>query len=117
LSLQEGNFDAAAELAEEGLRLAEQMQERAAAAEAHMWLGRVAEERGDNEAVDREFELALVGLAEFGVGDRLLRCHGMYAEILERRGDLKRAYVHMKNAWSASRPGMLREQRQEAKRA
>jgi hypothetical protein len=41
----------------------------------------------------------------------------MYAEILERRGDLKRAYVHMKNAWSASRPGMLREQRQEAKRA
>jgi tetratricopeptide (TPR) repeat protein len=117
LSLQEGNVDAAAELAEEGLRLAEQMQEGAAVAEAHMWLGRVAEERGDNESVDREFELALVGLAEFGVGDRLLRCHGMYAEILERRGDLKRAYVHMKNAWSASRPGMLREQRQEAKRA
>jgi tetratricopeptide (TPR) repeat protein/DNA-binding XRE family transcriptional regulator len=109
LSLQEGNVEAAAELAEEGLRLAEQMHEGSAAAEAHMWLGRVAEERGDSEAVDREFELALVGLAEFGVGDRLLRCHGMYAEILERRGDLKRAYVHMKNAWSASRPGMLRE--------
>jgi tetratricopeptide (TPR) repeat protein len=117
LSLQEGNVEAAAELAEEGLRLAQQMQEGAAAAEAHMWLGRVAEERGDNEAVDREFELALVGLTEFGVGERLLRCHGMYAEILERRGDLKRAYVHMKNAWSASRPGMLREQHQEAKRA
>jgi tetratricopeptide (TPR) repeat protein len=117
LSLQEGNVEAAAELAEEGLRLAQQMQEGAAVAEAHMWLGRVAEERGDNEAVDREFELALQGLAEFGVGDRLLRCHGMYAEILERRGDLKRAYVHMKNAWSASRPGMLREHHQEAKRA
>ncbi len=116
LSLQEGNVDAAAELAEQALRLAEQMQEGAAMAEAHMWLGRVAEERGDNEAVDREFELALQGLAEFGVGERLLRCHGMYAEILERRGDLKRAYVHMKNAWSASRPGMLREQ-EEAKRA
>ncbi len=117
LSLQEGNVDAAAELAEQGLRLAEQMQEGAAIAEAHMWLGRVAEERGDGDAVDREFELALAGLAEFGAGDRLLRCHGMYAEILERRGDLKRAYVHMKNAWSASRPGMLREQHQEAKRA
>jgi tetratricopeptide (TPR) repeat protein/DNA-binding XRE family transcriptional regulator len=117
LSLQEGNVEAAAELAEEGLRLAQQMKEGAAVAEAHMWLGRVAEERGDNEAVDREFELALQGLAEFGVGDRLLRCHGMYAEILERRGDLKRAYVHMKNAWSASRPGMLREHHQEAKRA
>jgi tetratricopeptide (TPR) repeat protein len=117
LSLQEGNVDAAAELAQQGLRLAEQMKEGAAVAEAHMWLGRVAEERGDDEAVDREFEIALVGLAEFGVGDRLLRCHGMYAEILERRGDLKRAYVHMKNAWSASRPGMLREHHQEAKRA
>ena len=117
LSLQEGNVDAAAELAEQGLRLAEQMNEGAAVAEAHMWLGRVAEERGDEATVDREFELALVGLAEFGVGERLLRCHGMYAEILERRGDLKRAYVHMKNAWSASRPGMLREHHQEAKRA
>jgi tetratricopeptide (TPR) repeat protein/DNA-binding XRE family transcriptional regulator len=117
LSLQEGNLDAAADLAEQGLRLAEQTQDGAAVADAHMWLGRVAEERGDNEAVDREFELALQGLAEFGVGERLLRCHGMYAEILERRGDLKRAYVHMKNAWSASRPGMLREHHQEAKRA
>jgi len=117
LSLQEGNVDAAAELAEQGLRLAEQAQEGGAVAEAHMWLGRIAEERGDNEAVDREFELALVGLAEFGVGERLLRCHGMYAEILERRGDLQRAYVHMKNAWSASRPGMLGEHHQEAKRA
>jgi tetratricopeptide (TPR) repeat protein len=117
LSLQEGNVDAAAELAEQGLRLAELAQEGVAVAEAHMWLGRIAEERGDNESVDREFELALVGLAEFGVGERLLRCHGMYAEILERRGDLQRAYVHMKNAWSASRPGMLREHHQEAKRA
>ena len=117
LSLQEGNVDAAAELAEQGLRLAEKAQEPVAAAEAHMWLGRIAEERGDNEAVDREFELALVGLTEFGVGERLLRCHGMYAEILERRGDLQRAYVHMKNAWSAGRPGMLREHQQEAKRA
>jgi len=33
----------------------------------------------------------------------------MYAEILERRGDLKRAYVHMKKALSASRPGLLKD--------
>src|SRR4029077_5218185 len=73
LSLQEGNIDAAAELAEQGLRLAEQMTGGAAVAVRHMWLGRGAEERGDDVAVDREFELALVGLSEFGVGDRLLR--------------------------------------------
>jgi hypothetical protein len=31
----------------------------------------------------------------------------MYAEVLERRGDLQKAYVHMKKALSASRPGLL----------
>ena len=109
LSLQEGNGDAAAELADQGLRLAEVMHEAATVAEAHMWLGRVAEQRGDNEAVDREFALAFDGLDKLGANDRLLRCHGMYAEILERRGDLQQAYVHMKNAWSASRPGAVRD--------
>jgi len=74
-----------------------------------MWLGRVAEQRGDSVAVDREFELALHGLGKYGVGERLLRCHGMHAEILERRGDLQRAYVHMKKALSASRPGLLKD--------
>src|ERR1700687_5393392 len=53
LSLHEGNVDAAAELAEEGLRLAWQMQEGVAIAEAHMWLGRGGEERGDNAAAAR----------------------------------------------------------------
>ncbi len=114
LSLQEGNVDAAAELAEQGLRMAEKMGEGATVAEAHMWLGRVAEQRGDDEAVDREFELALTGLSTHGMTERLLRCHGMYAEILERRGDLKKAYVHMKKALSASRPGLLRDKGQQS---
>jgi len=83
-----------------------------------MWLGRVAEQRGDDEAVDREFEMALAGLGAYGVTERLLRCHGMYAEILERRGDLKKAYVHMKKALWASRPGLLRDKgHQSAERA
>jgi tetratricopeptide (TPR) repeat protein len=114
LSLQEGNVDAAAELAEQGLRMAEKMGEGATVAEAHMWLGRVAEQRGDDAAVDREFELALTGLSTHGMTERLLRCHGMYAEILERRGDLKKAYVHMKKALSASRPGLLRDKGQQS---
>ena len=118
LSLQEGNVDAAGELAEQGLRLAERMQEGATVAEAHMWLGRVAELRRDDAAVDREFEQALEGLSKHGMAERLLRAHGMYAEILERRGDLQTAYVHMKKALSASRPGLLRDQvHQPAERA
>jgi tetratricopeptide (TPR) repeat protein len=109
LSLQEGNVEAAAELAEQGLQLAERMGEGGNIAEAHMWLGRVAEQRGEDATVDHEFELAIQGLTKHGGGERLLRCHGMYAEILERRGDMQRAYVHMKKALSASRPGLLKE--------
>ncbi|TME57600.1 MAG: tetratricopeptide repeat protein [Chloroflexi bacterium] len=117
LSLQEGHIDAAADFAEKALRLAERLQEGINIAEAHMWLGRVADQRGDGAAVDREFDLALHGLAKFGSGERLLRCHGMYAEILERRGDLERAYVHMKQALTASRPGLLRELSKPVERA
>jgi tetratricopeptide (TPR) repeat protein len=109
LSLQEGHVDAAGEFAEKALRLAESLKEGINVAEAHMWLGRVADQRGDDATVDHEFELALLGLGKFGSGERLLRCHGTYAEILERRGDLERAYSHMKKALSASRPGLLRE--------
>ena len=49
-----------------------------------------------------------------GMRERLLQCHGLYAEILERRGELAKAYVHMKEALQASRPGLLRrEERQQ----
>src|SRR5260370_42130302 len=101
LSLKEGNVDAAAELAEQSLRMAEKMSEGATAAEAHMWLGRVADQRGDDEAVDREFEMALAGLSANGMTERLLRCHGMYAEILERRGGLQEADAPPKKGGAA----------------
>jgi tetratricopeptide (TPR) repeat protein/DNA-binding XRE family transcriptional regulator len=109
LSLQEGNPDGARQMAEQALRLAERLNEGANVAEAHIWLGRVAAELGDDEAVDTEFDIAIRGLTELGMTERLLRCHGLYAEILERRGNLRQAYAHMKKALSASRPGLLRE--------
>jgi hypothetical protein len=70
-------------------------------------LGRIAAEVGDDKLVDTEFAIAIQQLTEIGVEERLLRCHGVYAEILEKRGQLKEAYVHMKKAFSASRPGLL----------
>jgi hypothetical protein len=39
----------------------------------------------------------------------------VYAEILERRGDVARAYIHMKSALQASRPGLLRTKPDEDK--
>jgi tetratricopeptide (TPR) repeat protein/DNA-binding XRE family transcriptional regulator len=107
LCLHEDNVDQAAEFAQEALTVAERQHEGASASEAHMWLGRIADKRGDHELTDREFTLAIHGLETPGKHERLLQTHGIYAEILERRGDVSRAYVHMKKALQASRPGLL----------
>ena len=110
LSMQEGNVEQARELALQALELAERLEEGASIAEAHVWLGRIADRQGDHASVDREFEDAIHGFEALGMRERLLHCHGVYAEILERRGELARAYVHMKEALQASRPGLLRHE-------
>jgi tetratricopeptide (TPR) repeat protein len=107
LSVLQGNLQAARQFADQALGMAERMHEAANVAEAHVWLGRIAAEVGDDELADTEFDIAIRGLTEVGVEERLLRCHGIYAEILEKRGELKKAYEHMKKAFSGSRPGLL----------
>ncbi|HEY8816419.1 MAG TPA: tetratricopeptide repeat protein [Candidatus Dormibacteraeota bacterium] len=114
LSLVQGNVQAARQFAEQALKMAERMKELANVAEAHVWLGRIAAEVGDDELVDAEFAIAIQGLTDVGVEERLLRCHGIYAEILEKRGQLKEAYAHMKKAFSASRPGLLQTEDDES---
>jgi tetratricopeptide (TPR) repeat protein len=108
LCLQEGNIEQAKAFADEALQLAERLNEGLHVAEAHMWQGRIADKLGDDATVDREFEVAIHGLETLGMGERLLQCHGIYADILERRGELAKAYVHMKKALQESRPGLLR---------
>jgi len=114
LSMQEGKVDEARDLAQQALELAERLEEGDNIAEAHTWLGRIADVRGEHETADREFDQAIRGFEALGMRERVLQCHGVYAEILERRGELGKAYVHMKEALQASRPGLLRrEQEQE----
>jgi tetratricopeptide (TPR) repeat protein len=108
LALQEGDVERAARLGREALELAERVEDRATLAEAHEWLGRIADRQGEHAAADRQFEDAIRGFEALGLRERLLQSHGAYAEILERRGELARAYVHMKEALQASRPGLLR---------
>ena len=110
LSLREGEVDRAQELAAEALELAERLEEAASIAEAHMALGRIADRKEDPAEADRQFEDALAGFEALGMRERLLQCHGTYAEILERRGELARAYEHMKEALQASRPGLLKRE-------
>ncbi len=113
LCLQEGNVDRAAEFARDALDLATRLKEGVNIADAHMWLGRIADRMGDEPGADREFALAIRGLEELGRRESLFHLHGVYAEILERRGDVAQAYVHMKKALEASRPGVRQVSQQE----
>jgi tetratricopeptide (TPR) repeat protein/DNA-binding XRE family transcriptional regulator len=113
LCIQENNIDQAGEFAREALALAGRLRENANVADAHIWLGRIADKRGDPEGADREFAKAIQGLEQLGRRESLFHAHGVYAEILERRGDVAQAYVHMKKALEASRPGARQMQQEE----
>jgi len=115
--MREGDLERAQELGSEALELAERLEEGATIAEAHVLLGRIADQRALPDEADKQFADAIRGFEALGLRERLLQCHGQYAEILERRGELARAYMHMKEALQASRPGLLRrEQEQEQER-
>jgi hypothetical protein len=111
--MQEGKVEEARQMALQALELAERLEEGPNIAEAHVWLGRIADVEGEHASVDREFEQAILGFEALGMRERLLQCHGLYAEILERRGELGKAYIHMKEALQASRPGLLRRELEE----
>jgi len=113
LAMHEGDVERAQSLGLDALEAAEAMEDALTMAEAHVWLGRVADEREEHATADREFESAIRGFEALGKRERLLQSHGAYAEILERRGELARAYTHMKEALQASRPGLLREAQDE----
>ena len=113
LAVREGDIDRAQEVAQEALELAERLEEGAGIAESHVWLGRIADRRGQHDVVDRAFEDAIHGFEALGMRERVLQCHGAYAEILERRGELAKAYVHMKEALQASRPGLLKREKEQ----
>ncbi|HZQ48779.1 MAG TPA: tetratricopeptide repeat protein [Candidatus Dormibacteraeota bacterium] len=109
LNLEEGNVARAREFAHQALDLAERLEERPNVAEAHIRLGLAADRDGDAAGADNEFQHAISELTAIGGEERLLKCHGLYAEVLERRGEMDKAYAHMKKAFAASRPGMLHE--------
>ena len=98
LCFSEGNFEEAREFGEQALAYAERLAERESAANAHVWLGRVAAAQGDERGSDAEFELAISQLARLESPEWLLRCHEIYADALEKRGELERAYRHLKIA-------------------
>lgn len=91
LELARGGTEAAERWAREAVGAAERTGEATNAGEAHVWLGRVADARGDRATCDAEFEVAFARFEEADAEEWQTRNRIVYAEILERRGDLAAA--------------------------
>jgi tetratricopeptide (TPR) repeat protein/DNA-binding XRE family transcriptional regulator len=106
LALAKHDLVEADRLGRDALALAHKLSEFAAVSEAHFWLAKVAEARGDDEVVDAEFASAFEALGQQPGKGRAARQHAMYAEILEARGDLAAANRQLKLALAAAPPGL-----------
>lgn len=105
LEIARANIDEAERLALEARAFAERLDEQATLADAHVFIGQIAAERGDHARVDSEFGEAWGILDGLGATERLSRCHVKYAEILEKRGDLASANRQLRLALSRLVPG------------
>jgi tetratricopeptide (TPR) repeat protein len=99
LELAESNFDEARRFGQEALELSARLSEESTVSDSHVWLGMVAEARGEEATADEEFALAFEGLEKLGSPpQRSSRAHAFYADILEARGDMNGAVSHLKRA-------------------
>jgi tetratricopeptide (TPR) repeat protein len=109
LALSQNNLTEAERLSGEARDLAQRLTEFATAADAHFWLAKVAEARGDEREVDAEFAAAFEAIGQEPGKGRAARYHAMYAEILEARGDLVGANRQLKLALSFPPPGFRQD--------
>jgi tetratricopeptide (TPR) repeat protein len=109
LQLKLEDLDEAESAANTAMELAERFNERSSIGIAHQMLGRIAAARGQRARADAEFEQALTVLNEEGAEERVIECHSAYAEVLEARGDARRALWHARKALVISRPRLARQ--------
>lgn len=103
LHLEKGEYEQAAQRAEEVKHLSRTMGEPAAVALAHQMVGKVAARAGDHERADHEFRSAIELLQSLGQLQRVSDCHATYGQILEERGETALALQHLKLALLTSR--------------
>lgn len=99
LCLAQDDPDRAMVYADCAIEAGESLNETWTVANARMWKGRVAARLGDYPCADSEFQIAATVLENGGLDERLVGCHMAYAELLESRGDLTRAYEQLKLAF------------------
>jgi tetratricopeptide (TPR) repeat protein len=91
-----GDRTAAESWAQKALDLATRASEQLNIGESHLWLGRIAEARGDARQTDSEFSTTFELLKDST--ERSSRAHALYGELLEARGDLGAAIRQFKQA-------------------
>jgi len=102
LEFAESHGEEAARFANQALELARRLSEDPSIADAHVWLGLIAEARGEEATADGEFAAAFEVLERPEITpDRASRSHARYADILEARGDILGAVKHLKRALAA----------------
>jgi tetratricopeptide (TPR) repeat protein len=100
-----GDLEAAELWARQAVEFATRAAEPANIGATHVWFGRIADAGGDHGRADAEFSAAFDLFKDPTSSQRLSQAHAIYAEILERRGDLGAAVQHLKRALATQQSG------------
>lgn len=103
--LQEGQLDAATSAAEEALERAEVSGDRIQRAESLLVVANVLERKEQHDAAERNFNQAIELLRETDSPEHLRDAYAQYSEFLEQRGESKRAYEMLKQAYRSTTHG------------
>jgi tetratricopeptide (TPR) repeat protein len=98
LQLRTGRPHDAIETVKEAIATAKRLDERLAEASGRQLLAQLHEALGKHDMANKEFGRALRLLTSEGLSHRLAEAHASYAELLEARGDKRRAIDQWKKA-------------------
>lgn len=96
--LRQGRTDEARGYLNQALEAGEAFGERIVVADAEMLLGKLEEKLGNPRSADGYFVAAIRCLEEIEMPNRLRDCYLDYAEVLERRGDVRAALRQLRLA-------------------
>lgn len=105
--LQEQRVDEAAQAAQEAIERAEMVGDARQRADSLLVLAQVQEQRGEHAAAEHSFSESVDLLRAAEATDRLREAYAQYSEFLERRGESKRAYEMLKQAYRPSGRGAV----------
>ena len=114
VSLLRGQTEEALVYLREALEVGESLGEKLVISNARTLLGRIDELEGNHRETDQHFDTAIRILEELVMPDRLRECHMEYADLLDKRGEIRSASRHWKSAakigkFAALKQGVIQE--------